>query len=146
MSKKQLFEEMKFDNYQYALDVKQDAEERLAKGKSVFTLSIIGTILGCTAILIPAAIIVSIICYIKIGGFKTAVRYGWKLAKIGWFIVPIFPFDLFVGMMFFIMVPYFSLFFPIIIVSLFKRQAKKDLEQAEQYLKYCKPANEDDNA
>lgn len=149
MSKKQLFEEMKFDNYQYALDVKKDAENRLAKANSVFKLSIIGSVFGIFGnrflLLFIPAIIISIICYKKIGGFKTVFSWGWKLAQIGWFIVPVFPVDLLVGLLFFIAVPYFFLLHPIVLVYIFKKQAQKDIKQADEYLRYFKPVNENIN-
>ena len=143
MSKKQLFEEMKFDNYQYALDVKKDAEERLAKANSVFTLSIIGTILGFCGPLSALAIVIGIICYKKIGGLKKAFSWGWKLAQFGWFVVPVFPIDIAIGFAFLIFVPLSLLFYPVVHVYIFKRQAKNDIEQADEYLKYCKPCVEE---
>lgn len=138
MSKKQLFEEMKFDNYQYALDVKKDAEERLAKADSVFKLSIIGSILGTWFLYGIPALIIGIMCYKKTGGLKSAFSWGWKLAQFGWFIVPVFPIDIAVGLVSLIAVPYSLLFCPAVLVYIFKRQAKKDIEQADEYLRYFK--------
>ena len=151
MSKKQLFEEMKFDNYQYALDVKKDAEEKLEKANSVFKLSILGSILGIFGSFIfngvPGVIglVIGIICYKKTGGLKKAFSWGWKLAKFGWFMVPIFPIDLMIGFAFLISVPYFFLFCPALLINILKKQAKKDIEQADEYLRYFKPANQDIN-
>ena len=148
MSKKQFFEEMQFDNYQYALDFKKDAEERLAKANSIFKLSVIATIVGILVsglryLLIPkiiliATIIVSVICYMKLGRIKTILGWAWKLATIGWYLVPVFPIDLILGLGLLILVPYYMLLCPVVLVCVFKRQAKKDIEQADEYLKYFK--------
>ena len=153
MGKKQFFEEMQFDDYQYALDVKKDAEERLAKANSVFKLSVITTIVGILVfglryLLIPkiiliATIIVNVMCYMKMGKIKTILGWVLKLATVGWYLVPIFPIDLFLGLGLLILVPIYISLFPVVLVCVFKRQAKKDIEQAEEYLKYFRPVNED---
>ena len=153
MAKKQFFKEMQFDNYQFALDIKKDAEERLANANSVFKLSIITTIVGMLLwgfryLLIPkiiliATIIVNIICYMKMGKIKTILSWTWRLATVGWYIVPVWPIDLLVGLVLLIFVPFYMLLCPVILVCVFKRQAQKDIEQADEYLKYFKPANEE---
>lgn len=142
MSKKHFFEEIKFDNYEYALDVKKDAEQRMENANKVFKLSVIGSIFGFLGPifgpLMLAALIIGIICYKEIGGFKTALHWGWKAAQIGWFIVPIFPIDIIVGFVFLIGIPYYLLFMPAIIVYVFKRQAQNEIKEADKYLSYCK--------
>ena len=138
MSKKQLFEEMKFDNYLYAVDFREDALERFNKADSVFKLSIIGSILGTWFLFGIPAIIIGIMCYKKTGGLKTAFSWGWKLAQFGWFVVPVFPIDLLIGFVFLLFVPYSLLFCPAVLVYIFRRQAQKDIEQADEYLRYFK--------
>lgn len=141
MSKKQLFEEMQFDSYQCAVDFRKDAVERYNKANSVFKLSIIGSFIPWLLMGIPT-LIIGILCYKKTGGLKQAFSWGWKLAQFGWFIIPVFPIDLAVGLVTLLVVPYFLLFCPAVLVYIFRRQAKKDIEQADEYLKYFKAAEQ----
>lgn len=65
-----------------------------------------------------------------------------ELAQFGWFIIPVFPIDLAVGLVTLLVVPYFLLFCPAVLVYIFRRQAQKDIEQADEYLKYFKAAEQ----
>ena len=40
----------------------------------------------------------SLASYIIGGGFGTALKWAWGVAKIGWFLVPVFPVDICTGM------------------------------------------------
>lgn len=143
MEKKNLYEELVFDNYAYALEVKANAEEKLKLVNSVWMLSIIGSVCGAVGLftagfsLVPAFVL-ACICYHKIGGFSVAAKWSWNFAKFGWFVVPYFPIDLGIGAMCFFAGLYVLFFLPYFVARHLKKQAEKDIEAAEEYMRYCK--------
>lgn len=154
--KKPLFEEMQFDNVQYAKDVLDSCEKKLKKCKKGLYISIIPTILSVMAfygivsadvaeIFIPIILILAIISYIVGGGLKVALSWGWKICKFAWFVVPVFPIDIAIALLAFGVVVYAFIFVPLVFVWLNYRQISKDRNAAAQYLEYCKPSNIDNN-
>lgn len=75
----------------------------------------------------------AIATYVLIGGFGIGVKCAWKIAVVGWYIVP-FPVDLFVVVFTFIFGVYALLFIPIIVLRSIKKQLQADLHDAEEYL------------
>ena len=142
MEKENLYEEPVFNDYAYAMSVKASAEERLQAVNSVWNLAIIGSICGViglpTGVLLLPAFVLACICYRKIGGFSVAARWSWNFAKFGWFVVPYFPIDLGIGVACFFVGLYSLFFLPFFVARHLKKQAEKDLEAAEEYVRFCK--------
>lgn len=144
-----LFEKMVFNNVQYAKDIMSDCEAKLAKCKRGMVVATVGTLCGVpgllfngaapsiSSLLVFTAIILAIIAYSIGGGVKIAFSWAWKLCKFGWFIIPVFPFDLVVGVFAFVIAILAFFCVPILFVWLNKRQLTQNYEAAKQYLSYC---------
>ena len=96
----------------------------LAKPDNTDTLLMIGALLA-----IPA--------YIIGGGILNALKIAWKITKIGWFVIPYFPMDLFIGAFCFFLSVIGLLFVPVIFVGLNYLKQKKTLDAAKSYLAQC---------
>ncbi len=140
-NRKTFYEEMHFNDYAYAMDKKRESEELLEQSGQIRLLAIIGTVcgllsfMGVTAI---AAFAISILCYQKIGGFSVAARWAKNLAVWGWIIAP-FPFDLITFPIVFIYAFLALLFLPYFVVHSYRKQLRKTIDEADEYLKYCEP-------
>lgn len=142
MAKRQkvMYEEMVFDNYQDAVNVKTKAEETLARIDRVKLLAILGTVAGIGWIFLKfdllffASFILSCICYAIVKCFGGAIKWAVNFSKFGWYICPFFPMDLIILLVFFF-VGFFAFFFlPFFVVNGVKKQNTKDLECANEYL------------
>lgn len=141
--KANLYEEVEFgNNYEYVMQVKTEAEEKLQKIEKIWGVSIIGSVCGAVGLLLQlsevcsiVAFVVAIICYRKVGGLGTALRWSWNLAKVGWYIIPYFPLDLIIGFGA-LGVGLLSLFFmPFFVVRHLKKQETLNLESADAFLR-----------
>lgn len=140
--KASLYEEIEFaNNIAYATQVKTEAEEKLKTINSVRAISIVGSICGFFGFmfspLMPVSFILACICYHKVGGYKVAIKWSWNLAKFGWFVVPLFPWDLLIGFVAFIAGLYALFFMPFFTVNHTKKQLGMDLEAANMFLNSC---------
>lgn len=144
MAKKQVVvEEMVFENYEDAVLVKENAEFQIEQIDSCKTLAIIGTVCGAigwlpigpTGYIWLASIVIACVCYAKVKCFGGAFRWGINLAKVAYFLCPLFPLDLMLaagGLMFgffgFLSLPYLAL-------RGIRKQAVEELGYANDYLK-----------
>ena len=79
--------------------------------------SLIGWIGGPSNVwFISIGLLGSLVSYLLAGGIGTAVKWASKTAKWGWLLVPIFPIDVFVGLLTLFAVFFTLLFLPIVIV------------------------------
>lgn len=85
------------------------------------------------AIAALTAVVAAIVSYILGGGFKTALKTAFKIAKFGWRILP-FPADLITGFICFVIALIIFIAFPIIFVAIGYRDKKKEYEAAVLYL------------
>lgn len=148
-AKKPLFEQMVFNDVQYAKDTMAICEEKLARNKTALYIAAGGTLCTVLSFLLTGtvmeeifvwiAICASIVSYIIGGGIKIALSWTWKICKFGWFIIPIFPIDIVAGIGAFIVAVFAFFLVPIVCVWLNRRQISKDYEAAKQYLSYCAP-------
>ena len=158
MKKKQeLFEKKVFDDYGYAIAIKEEAEVRLEKIKKGMIIAAVATVINVigimgmdtmgvvgdiSLIMILLGVCGSIASYIFGGGIMIAVKWIFKLARIGWYIIPIWVVDL-MGLMFGALAGVgFFLFTPIIFVYMNYRQVKGDYNDAEMYLSHFKTIEE----
>ncbi|MCI5822134.1 MAG: hypothetical protein PUB24_00370 [Lachnospiraceae bacterium] len=152
--KEKLFEEKQFDNVQCAQDELIECEKKRAKCKKGLTIAIIATILslvgyiveqsngGAGTTLLVIAFVLALISYIVGGGILVALSTAWKICKVGWFIVPIFPWDLFTGLVAFVVAVIGFFFVPVLFVWINYHQVCKDYDAAEKYLRYYKSTEE----
>lgn len=151
----QFYQEMAFDDVQYAIDVVKEYKAEYNKRRQGVRLSIFATIYMVVGFPIVASILmgilgsnafgvaivlgvgISIAAYIKGGGLGTAIGWAFKLGQFGWLILP-FPFDLVTGFLFMGVSLVCFIYLPIIFVYMNYRQAKKDYESAKKHLSYYK--------
>ena len=150
-----LFEEKQFDNAQYAQDELQECLRKKAKCKKGLIFAIVGT--ACSLVgymmekygdykiavmVLTIAVIIAIVSYIIGGGLGLAFATAGKICKVGWFLVPIFPWDIFTGLVALFIAVMGFLFVPVLFVWINYHQVCKDYDAAEKYLKYCKTPSE----
>lgn len=83
------------------------------------------------------ALVLAIPGYLIGGGIGKALNMAWKIAKIGWFLIPAFPMDLLFGLAFLIFAAFGLLFVPAIFVGLNYIHHNKTLNAAKSYLTQC---------
>lgn len=141
--KKAFFEDLQFDDAAYAQDVKEECEAKLKKVQIGLIIAAVASILsiigwkffgGGYPLLL--GLIGSIAAYVLGGGILTAIQWAWKVAWLGWIVVPIFPFDL-VALLAAGVVALIAFFcLPIIFVFCNYLQVKRNYDEAEKYLSY----------
>ena len=153
MEKRKIIETIEFDNYAYAKNVLEQSALKLEKIKIGLIVSaaatfctVLGLIFGnINQSLFGAfmffALVGSIASYIVGGGFKIALKAAKNLAIFGWFILP-FPADIITGLVTLVIAIYGFMFIPLIFVFLNYRQQKKNHNDAEEYIKYCRPVEQ----
>lgn len=78
-----------------------------------------------------------VVAYLVGGGIGNALRTAWKITKIGWFLIPVFPVDLLLGIAFFFISIFGLLCIPAVFVGLNYLQHNKTLQAAKSYLAQC---------
>jgi len=148
----ELFEEIVFDDVQYAVDMYNAYKKKLAKVKKGIIYAVFASVINLTwavpvlqgyedtpirFVCLFLGIILTVIAYVKGGGIISVFRWAWRVGRFAWGLL-FFPFDIFLG----ICVWYFSLlgflFLPIIVVLVNYGQIKMNFESAEQYISYFK--------
>lgn len=144
--REKLFEEVQFQDVERA-----KREVTLAKVNQIRIL--IGFIFSLVAIVFTAlmlwgnkentsmyatiAILLAVPSYIIGGGIFKALGVAWKITKIGWFLIPVFPADVLIALACFFFAVVGLLFVPVIFVGLNYVQHKKTLDAATSYLAQC---------
>ena len=72
--------------------------------------------------------------YLIGGGIGKAIKAAWKITKIGWFLIPVFPVDVLLSIAFFFLSLFVFFYLPIILVGLNYVEHKRALKAAEAYL------------
>ena len=137
-------EEVVFNSYQEAVNAKEYAEMQIEKIDGCKILALIGTICSLISmmiiwseysdLLVMAGVVISIVCYVKAKCFGGAFKWGLNVAKWGWYLCPFFPADLIVGGVGLFLGFFLFFLFPSIALWGVKRQAKKDLEDANMFI------------
>lgn len=78
-----------------------------------------------------------ICAYLIGGGIGKAIKTAWNITKIGWFLIPFFPFDFCLALACFLFSLYGLVFVPVIFVGMNYIQHKKTLDAAKRYLAEC---------
>ena len=149
MAKKQkekLFEEVQFQDIERAKREVEFAKINQIRILIGFVFSLIAIV--CTALMIwgdpekassfaCAAIVLAVPSYIIGGGIFKALGVAWKITKIGWFLIPVFPADVLIAIACFFFAVVGLLFVPVIFVGINYVQHKRTLEAATSYLAQC---------
>ncbi|WP_316637136.1 hypothetical protein [uncultured Ruminococcus sp.] len=77
--------------------------------------------------------------YLIGGGIGKAVKAAWKITKIGWFLIPVFPADVLLAIAFFILSLFVFFYLPIIFVGLNYVEHKRAYNAAQAYLAQFAP-------
>ena len=83
------------------------------------------------------AFFLAIPAYLIGGGIGKALKAAWKITKIGWFVIRVFPLDILLAIAFFIFAIFGFMFIPVIFVGLNYIQHNKTLNAAKSYLAQC---------
>lgn len=83
------------------------------------------------------ALALAVPAYLIGGGIGNVLKTAWKITKIGWFLIPVFPADVLFAIAFFFMSIFGMCFVPVIFVGLNYIQHKKTLDAAKSYLAQC---------
>lgn len=147
--REQFFKNITIDDLAMARMIVEETTENIAKADQGIKVGAVAMVLlflsgfiphGNTVIEIIRAIIgigyfvALIMSYFCGGGIKTAFSIGWKIAKVVWFIVPYFLFDLAAAFVAGALVVMGYFYVPILFIWLYRRQEEKDLAIAQQYV------------
>ena len=149
MAKKQkekLFEEVVFQDIE-----KAKREVKFAKINQVriligFGLSLIATVFTALSLwgnpenhytFLGLAGVLAIPSYLIGGGIFKALGVAWKITKISWVLIPVFPVDIIIAIFCFFVSFYACLFVPVIFVGINYIQHKRTLAAAKSYLELC---------
>ncbi|MBQ8255079.1 MAG: hypothetical protein IJY94_06220 [Clostridia bacterium] len=136
--KEKLFEEIRFQDVEKAKRVYTLAKINQTRILIGFIISVIAMIFTAIAIWgdgsVTIPMILAIPAYIIGGGIIKALKVAWKITKIGWFLIPMFPADVLIAIACFIFAVVGLLFVPVIFVGINYVQHKKTLDAATAYL------------
>lgn len=139
--KQKLIEDIVFEDFAKAERTVKFAKINLIRVIIGLVLAVIGTGLSLYGLFgngdAMMGIYVAIPAYLIGGGIFKALKTAFKLAKIGWFIVPVFPADLAFALVFLIFGIVAFLFVPIVFVGLNYIQHNKTYQAAQEYLAGC---------
>lgn len=141
-----LIEDAMFDSVE-----KAQREVRFAKVNMIRTL--IGTafaVLSAVFLLIALfgkdsqyymlAALPAIPAYLIGGGIGKAVKEAWKITKMGWLLIPVFPADVLLAIAFFFLSLFVFFYLPIVFVGLNYVEHKRSLKAAGAYLAQYAPS------
>lgn len=147
--REQFFKNITIDDVAMAKTVVEETTENIEKANKGIKIGLVSMALLLAASIIPSTngilasisaifeigwLVTVVMTYVVGGGIKKAFSIGWKLAKITWFVVPIFPWDIIAALGMGMAVLFAYLFTPVFFVWLYKRQEEKDLAVAQQYV------------
>ena len=92
---------------------------------------------GDKVLCFATAFLLAFPAYLIGGGIFKALKAAWKVAKIGWFIIPVFPADLLCGIGTLIIGMFCFFCIPVFFVGANYLQHKRTLDAANSYLAQC---------
>ena len=151
MAKKQKQKEKLFEEVQFQDVERAKREVKFAKVNQIriligFIISLVAIVFTALAIwgdpektsgFATAAILLAIPSYLIGGGIFKALGVAWKITKIGWFLIPVFPADVLIALACFFFAVVGLLFVPVIFVGINYVQHKRTLDAATSYLAQC---------
>ena len=151
MAKKQRQKEKFFEEIQFKDVARAKRAVTFAKINQIriligFVISLIAMVFTALAIwgnpekttmFVGIAVFLAIPAYLIGGGILNALKVAWKITKIGWFLVPMFPADILIALACFFFSIVGLLFIPVIFVGINYIHHKKTLDAATSYLAQC---------
>ena len=148
MAKKQRQKEKLFEDVQFQDIERAKREVKMAKFNQIriligFVISLIAIVFTALAIwgnpdnkdtFLTLAVLLALPSYIIGGGILNALKVAWKITKIGWFLIPVFPADILIALACLFFAIMGLLFVPVIFVGINYVQRKKTLDAAVSYL------------
>ena len=149
--RRELFEEMTFDNVLFAQNTLEECETKLNRNKLGMIVAAVVPVFDVIATAIMENLgmgdsafgvwfAAAVLAYLIGGGLGKSLKMVCRVTTVAWFIFPIFPIDLGIAAAAFCMSGAVALFLPIVFVFLTRIQISRDKKTAEQYLACCKPA------
>ena len=148
-TKEKIFTDMVFNDAVYAKKIYDETDIRMKRNTIAIGCSIVATILDFVLApnlagiffkddlffgsLVFWAVFAAVVFAIG-GGFKNALSTCVKIGKIVWFVIPIFPADIIIGLSFGLTALILVLWFPIVFVLINRVQISKDRKAAAQYM------------
>lgn len=147
--REQFFKNITIDDVAMAKTVVEETTENIEKANKGIRIGLVSMALLLAASIIPSTngilasisaifeigwLVTVVMTYVVGGGIKKAFSIGWKLAKITWFVIPVFPLDIVIAVCMGVAVLFAYFYTPVFFVWLYKRQEEKDLAVAQQYV------------
>lgn len=142
--KKVEVEVLDFESTKEATSTIEQCEKKLEKASIAKLVAIGGSVVSVIglfnanstfgAIMLTVGLIAAIATYVMVGGIGVAMKSAFAFGKAAWFLIPIFPADLCVGLIGMIVAFYALFFLPIIIYGKIIKSINADLEAAQEYL------------
>lgn len=151
--KTHLFEETTFEGRDAAQEFLDKNAATMKRSKLGLQIAVLASVFGVICLLLDfdvisidlpisvenvmllICLIGSLVSYIMAGGILKSIRYSFRIAVVGWFIVPVFPFDLCIGLIALMLSIFAFIFVPIVSVGINYVQTKKDIEDAELFIR-----------
>lgn len=143
--KEKLFEDIQFQDVQRAKRAVTAAKINQTRIMVGLVIAVIATGLAALGFLINpdsdnatiyigCSMFLAVVAYLVGGGIGKALKVAWKITKFGWFVIPVFPIDVLMAIVFFIFSIAGLLFIPVVFVGINYIQHKRTLDAAVSYL------------
>lgn len=151
--KSHLFEETTFEGSDAAQEFLDKNAATMKRSKLGLQIAIIASVFGVICLLlafdvvsidlpIPVenamlliCLVGSLISYAIAGGILKSIRCSFRIAIVGWCIIPIFPINLCIGLLALMLSVLTFIFVPIVSIGINYVQTKKDIEDAELFIR-----------
>lgn len=151
--KSHLFEETTFEGRDAAQEFLDKNAATMKRSKLGLQVAVIASIFGVFCLMLAFDVVSidlpipienamlliclggSLVSYVMAGGILKSIRYSFRIAIVGWCIIPIFPIDLCIGLMALMLSILAFIFVPIVSVGINYVQTKKDIEDAELFIR-----------
>ncbi len=144
--KEKLIEEIQFQDVERAQRTVARAKSKQIRILIGLGLALIATILALIGmfgnaengtVYLGFGWMLAVPAYLIGGGIKNVLKLAWKITKIGWFIIPVFPADFLIAFLCFVFSIFGLLCIPVIFVGINYMQHQKTLDAAISYLAQC---------
>lgn len=138
-------EVLEFASVKEAEQTKAKCEKKMEKYPLARLIAIIASVCGVLGgigmmkggilmLLTTPAVLGAIATYVLIGGLGAGIKAAGRIAKAGWYLIPIFPVDIFVLIFAFVIAIYALFLVPALILRSIHKEIVADMQAAEEYL------------
>lgn len=151
--KSHLFEETTFEGRDAAQEFLDKNAATMKRSKLGLQVAVIASIFGVFCLMLAFDVVSidlpipienamlliclggSLVSYVMAGGILKSIRYSFRIAIVGWCIIPIFPINLCIGLLALMLSVLTFIFVPIVSIGINYVQTKKDIEDAELFIR-----------